>query len=95
MGGACYSTKKYGFHNHRATLQIPTSQQTTFLFCNLIAVTKTQLLFCALLARQLTKMKLIDTPSARLVERLNRCGLGGYLRVSLTTPWANLEEALA
>jgi hypothetical protein len=40
-------------------------------------------------------MKLIDTPSQQLVERLNRRGLGGYLWVALVAPWANLEEALA
>jgi hypothetical protein len=40
-------------------------------------------------------MKLIDMPSRQLVECLNRRGLGGYLRVALATPWANLEEALA
>jgi hypothetical protein len=39
-------------------------------------------------------MKLIDTPSRQLVERLNRRGFGGYLRVALATPWANLKEAL-
>jgi hypothetical protein len=39
-------------------------------------------------------MKLINMPSRQLVERLNRRGLGGYLRVVLPTPWANLEEAL-
>jgi hypothetical protein len=40
-------------------------------------------------------MKLFESPSARLVERLNRLGLGGYLRVALATPWASMEEALA
>jgi hypothetical protein len=40
-------------------------------------------------------MKLLDTPSPQLIERLNRRGLGGYLRVALATPWANMEEALA
>jgi hypothetical protein len=40
-------------------------------------------------------MKLIDSPSRQLVERLNRRYLGGYLRVALATPWANIEEALA
>jgi hypothetical protein len=40
-------------------------------------------------------MKLIDTPSRHLTSRLNRRGLGGYLRVALGTPWANLEEAMA
>jgi hypothetical protein len=40
-------------------------------------------------------MKLMDSPSRHLVSRLNRRGLGGYLRVALATPWANLEEAMA
>jgi hypothetical protein len=40
-------------------------------------------------------MKLIDTPSRHLTSRLNRRGLGSYLRVALATPWANLEEAMA
>jgi hypothetical protein len=40
-------------------------------------------------------MKLIDTLSRQLVERLNCRVLVGYLRVALATPWANLEEALA
>jgi hypothetical protein len=40
-------------------------------------------------------MRLLDTPSQQLIERLNRRGLGGYLRVALATPWANMEEALA
>jgi hypothetical protein len=40
-------------------------------------------------------MKLNDSPSARLVERRNRRGLGGFLRVALATPWASMEEALA
>jgi hypothetical protein len=40
-------------------------------------------------------MKLLDTPSRQLVERLNRRGLGGYLRIAQATPWANLEEAMA
>jgi hypothetical protein len=40
-------------------------------------------------------MRLIDTPSRQLVERLNRRGLGSYLRVVLATPWANMQEALA
>jgi hypothetical protein len=39
-------------------------------------------------------MKLIDTPSRPLVERLNRQGLGSYFHVALAVPWANLEEAL-
>jgi hypothetical protein len=33
--------------------------------------------------------------SSRLVECLNRRGLGGYLRVAQATPWANVDEALA
>jgi hypothetical protein len=40
-------------------------------------------------------MKLLDTPSRQLIERLNRRGIGGYLRVALVTTWANMEEALA
>jgi hypothetical protein len=40
-------------------------------------------------------MKLIETPSRQLVTRLQRRSLEGYLRVSLVTPWANIEEALA
>jgi hypothetical protein len=40
-------------------------------------------------------MRLLETPSRSLVNRLNRRGIGGYLRVALATPWANLEEALA
>jgi hypothetical protein len=40
-------------------------------------------------------MKLLDTPSRQLIERLNRRGIGNYLRVALATPWANMEEALA
>jgi hypothetical protein len=40
-------------------------------------------------------MKLLDTSSRQLIEQLNRWGLGGYLRVELATPWANMEEALA
>jgi hypothetical protein len=40
-------------------------------------------------------MKLLDTPSRQLIERLNRRGIGSYLRVALATPWANMEEALA
>jgi hypothetical protein len=40
-------------------------------------------------------MKLLDTPSRQLIERLNRRGIGGYLRVALATPWVNMEEARA
>jgi hypothetical protein len=40
-------------------------------------------------------MRLLDTPSRPLIKRLNRRGLGGYVRVALATPWANMEEALA
>jgi hypothetical protein len=40
-------------------------------------------------------MKLLDTPSRQLVERLNRHGIGGYLRIAQATPWANMQEALA
>jgi hypothetical protein len=40
-------------------------------------------------------MKLIDAPSGQLVKRLHQRGLGGYMRVGLATPWANMEEALA
>jgi hypothetical protein len=40
-------------------------------------------------------MRLMETPSRLLVNRLNCRGIGGYLRVALATPWANLEEALA
>jgi hypothetical protein len=40
-------------------------------------------------------MKLIDMLSQQLAERLNRRCLGGYLRVALVPPWANLEEAVA
>jgi hypothetical protein len=39
-------------------------------------------------------MRLLETPSRSLVNRLNHRGIGGYLRVALATPWANLEEAL-
>jgi hypothetical protein len=40
-------------------------------------------------------MKLLDMPSRQLIKQLNHRGIGGYLRVALTTPWANMEEALA
>jgi hypothetical protein len=40
-------------------------------------------------------MRLLETPSRSLVNRLNRRGIGGYLQVALATPWTNLEEALA
>jgi hypothetical protein len=40
------------------------------------------------------KMKLLDTPSRQLIERLNCRAIGGYLRVALAMPWANMEEAL-
>jgi hypothetical protein len=33
--------------------------------------------------------------SSRLIERLNRQGLGGYLHVAQAMPWANMEGALA
>jgi hypothetical protein len=39
-------------------------------------------------------MKLIDAPSGQLVKRLHRRGIGGYMRVGLATPWANIEAAL-
>jgi hypothetical protein len=39
-------------------------------------------------------MRLLETPSRWLVNRQNRRGIGGYLRVALATPWANLEEAM-
>jgi hypothetical protein len=40
-------------------------------------------------------MRLLDAPSQQLVARLNHRGLGGFLQVTLATPWANLEEVLA
>jgi hypothetical protein len=39
-------------------------------------------------------MKLIDALSGQLVKRLHRRGIGGYMRVGLATPWANIEAAL-
>jgi hypothetical protein len=40
-------------------------------------------------------MRLLETPSRSLVNRLNRRSIGGYLRVASATSWANREEALA
>jgi hypothetical protein len=39
-------------------------------------------------------MRNANFPSAKLTARLNRQGIGGYLKVGRTTPWAHLEEAL-
>jgi hypothetical protein len=39
-------------------------------------------------------MKLIDALSRQLVKRLHRCGIGGYMRVKLATPWVNMEATL-
>jgi hypothetical protein len=39
-------------------------------------------------------MRLIGAPSDQLVRRLQRRGLGGYMRVGLATPWVNMEAAL-
>jgi hypothetical protein len=38
-------------------------------------------------------MRPTEQASSRLVACLNQRGLGGYLRVGQTTPWANIDKA--